>query len=341
MIRKINQKDKEIAKEIESLQKLSYRVEAEIIGYSAIPPLEESINDITNSEGVFLAFFEEQQIAGILAYEFKEDFIIISKMMIHPNHFRKGIASNLIDYLFRLDLDNLRVKVATGAKNYPAIRLYQKHGFVKTAERIIDSLLTISTFEKKYSVQQFNEPLRINQLLQNYNRPWFIAGGWAIDLFLGNETRKHGDIEIALLRKDQESIKSYLRSWNLQKVVKGEFHQWKDEYLELPIHEIHGVSETGSRIEILLNESNNSEWIFRREPSIRRHLKHIKRVSDLDIPYLSPEIVLLYKAINPKEKDEEDFIRAKDLLNEESRSWLIRGLEVHIPGHYWIGELVD
>lgn len=90
MIRKINQKDKEIAKEIESLQKLSYRVEAEIIGYSAIPPLEESINDITNSEGIFLAFSEEQQIAGILAYEFEEDFIIINKLMIHPNHFRAG-----------------------------------------------------------------------------------------------------------------------------------------------------------------------------------------------------------------------------------------------------------
>lgn len=341
MIRKINQKDKEIAKEIESLQKLSYRVEAEIIGYSAIPPLEESINDITNSEGIFLAFSEEQQIAGILAYGFEEDFIIINKLMIHPNHFRKGIASNLIDYLFRLDLDNLRVKVATGAKNYPAIRLYQKHGFVKTGERIIDNHLTIFTFEKEYSVQTFNEPLRVQELLQNYDSPWFIAGGWAIDLFLGHETRKHRDIEIALFRQDQESIRTYLRNWNLQKVVKGEFHHWKGEYLELPIHEIHGTSETGARIEILLNESNEFEWVFRREPSISRQLKDIKWVSKLGIPYLNPEIVLLYKAKNPKPKDEEDFMRAKNLLNEESRIWLKKGLEAHVPGHHWIGELED
>lgn len=190
-------------------------------------------------------------------------------------------------------------------------------------------------------MKTFIEPVRIQQLLQNYTSPWFIAGGWAIDVFIGHETREHSDVEVAIFRKDQGSIKTYLRNWRLQKVVKGEFHHWKDEYLELPIHEIHGVSETGTRIEILLNESNENEWIFRREPSISRHLNDIKRVSELGIPYLSPEIVLLFKAKNPKPKDEEDFIRAKKLLNEESRNWLKKGLEVHTPGHHWIEELED
>lgn len=193
--------------------------------------------------------------------------------------------------------------------------------------------------EKKYTDHEFAEPERVHQLLQNYNKPWFIAGGWAIDLFLGKETRKHGDIEIAVYRKDQISITSYLQDWNFQKVVKGEFQHWKDEYLDLPIHEIHGVSETGTRIEILLNESNEDEWIFRREPSITRQLTRMKQVSELGIPYLSPEIVLLYKAKSPRHKDEEDFMRVNKLLRVESRCWLKKALEVHIPDHHWITEL--
>jgi ribosomal protein S18 acetylase RimI-like enzyme len=84
-----------------------------------------------------------------LAYEFEGGFIIISKMMVHPDHFKKGIASKLIDYLFRIYSHAWRVKVSTGAKNYPAIRLYQKHGFVKTGERKIDNALTLFTFEKE------------------------------------------------------------------------------------------------------------------------------------------------------------------------------------------------
>lgn len=149
MIKAINQKDNEIAKKIVSLQKLSYHVEAEIIGYVAIPPLNETINDILNSQEIYLAFYAEQQIAGILAYEFEGDFIIICKMMVHPDHFKKGIASKLIDYLFRIYFHAWRVKVSTGTKNYPAINLYQKHGFVRTGEKIIDNLLTIVTFEKE------------------------------------------------------------------------------------------------------------------------------------------------------------------------------------------------
>ena len=28
--------------------------------------------------------------------------------------------------------------------------------------------------------------------------PWFVAGGWAIDLFLATRTRDHADLEIAV-----------------------------------------------------------------------------------------------------------------------------------------------
>jgi hypothetical protein len=32
--------------------------------------------------------------------------------------------------------------------------------------------------------------------------PWCVAGGWALDLWHGKETRPHDDLEIAILRPD-------------------------------------------------------------------------------------------------------------------------------------------
>jgi len=31
---------------------------------------------------------------------------------------------------------------------------------------------------------------------------WCVAGGWAIDMFLGKQTRPHEDMEIVVLRRD-------------------------------------------------------------------------------------------------------------------------------------------
>jgi hypothetical protein len=37
----------------------------------------------------------------------------------------------------------------------------------------------------------FALPLQIKELMRDFQPNWFVAGGWAIDLFLGKETRSH------------------------------------------------------------------------------------------------------------------------------------------------------
>ena len=47
---------------------------------------------------------------------------------IHPNHFRKGIAQLLLNFIeTKLQVETL--KVATGSKNIPAVSFYKKNGF--------------------------------------------------------------------------------------------------------------------------------------------------------------------------------------------------------------------
>ncbi|MDQ0176474.1 nucleotidyltransferase domain-containing protein [Bacillus chungangensis] len=139
----------------------------------------------------------------------------------------------------------------------------------------------------------FKECHRIAELMSAFTKPWFFAGGWAIDLFVGQETRKHQDIEISLFRKDQRHIRNYLPDWEFKKVIKGEFYEWEDEFLALPIHEIHAENKkSGQKIEMLLNECQNSKWIFRRNKSITYPCNSIWSYTDSGMPYLQPEIAL-------------------------------------------------
>ncbi|MHC5671583.1 nucleotidyltransferase domain-containing protein [Nostoc sp.] len=91
-------------------------------------------------------------------------------------------------------------------------------------------------------MESFSELVELSGLLNDFRQPWFVAGGWAIDLFIGDVTRVHKDIEIAIFRKDQSSLREYLFGWEFTKVVDGKMEPWNEnEWLELPIHEIHAL----------------------------------------------------------------------------------------------------
>ncbi|MDP6778940.1 MAG: hypothetical protein QGI83_19460, partial [Candidatus Latescibacteria bacterium] len=50
----------------------------------------------------------------------------------------------------------------------------------------------------------------VADLMSDIDLPWWIAGGWAIDLFLERQTRDHGDTDILIRREDQLDVQAYL-----------------------------------------------------------------------------------------------------------------------------------
>jgi hypothetical protein len=83
--------------------------------------------------------------------------------------------------------------------------------------------------------------------------PWYVSGGWAIDLHLGRVTREHHDVDVLLLRRDQARVHAALSDgWTLRKIVPhpqvefnrgaplpGTLHEWPaGERLELPVHQV-------------------------------------------------------------------------------------------------------
>lgn len=175
--------------------------------------------------------------------------------------------------------------------------------------------------------------------MRDFKPSWFVAGGWAIDLYLGKPTRPHGDIEIGIFRRDQAALHDYLDGWLLHKLINGERSVWRrSESLELPVHELHCFNATADpqQLEVLLNESNENEWVYRRNERVRKSLAKCLLTSNAGVRILCPEVVLLYKSKNPRAKDDQDFAAVIKYLDTERKDWLKNAIAFCDSEHRWL-----
>ena len=189
----------------------------------------------------------------------------------------------------------------------------------------------------------FELPAKAAAPMRGFKAHWGIAGGWAIDLYLGRQTRAHADMEIAVLRRDQTALRAHFRGWHWQKVVEGELADWPaGEQLTLPVFELYCRNEAAElpaelrQLEILLNEARGRTWLFRRDARITRPLAASYLTSAAGLNFLAPEIVLLYKSKQPRPKDEQDFAAAVGRLEIERKDWLRAALASCSAGHHWL-----
>lgn len=148
MIKLLDNKTQEIAEEIVRLQKASYKVEAELIGFMQIPPLLEETEDIIKSSETYYGYFIDGSLAGIIAYVVEDAVLDICKVAVHPDYFKRGVARQLLQYVEKKSGIN-KIIVSTGLKNNPAVQLYLGSGFTKVKEFEVEKGLFIACFEKQ------------------------------------------------------------------------------------------------------------------------------------------------------------------------------------------------
>ncbi len=190
-------------------------------------------------------------------------------------------------------------------------------------------------------------PTDAGEILNAVQAPWWIAGGWAIDLFLGCETRTHQDLDVGVRRVDAVPVMETLRSWEFFEAHQGMLHRIaRGEQPRPEVNSLWGrpVNEREWVLELMLDESGtdergNEEWVFRRGPSIRRPFAGAIRRTRDGTPYLAPEIQLLYKARDLRARDQADFERACALLGGSAARWLRACLERLYPRHPWLTAL--
>jgi hypothetical protein len=182
------------------------------------------------------------------------------------------------------------------------------------------------------------EPLGLDDavaLMEGFPGRWWISSGWAIELHVGGPVREHGDVDLLVLRDDQEAIREQLPGWDIQIAHEGRLEPWPEgTVLELPLTGLWAREERDGpwRVQFLFAERDGADWWFRRDPAIRLPLDELGLRSAAGISYLRPEVTLLLKSRDPRGRDETDFDAALPTLDPAARARLAAWLP---PGHPW------
>jgi hypothetical protein len=196
-------------------------------------------------------------------------------------------------------------------------------------------------------------PAQVARLLQDVTAPWCVAAGWALDLFRGEQTREHEDLEIAVPNTPGTfgQVRAALSDYTLEVPVGPEPGTlWPlDSPAFSQVHQT-WVSETRQdgpdgepirvyRLDVFREPQHNGRWVCRRDQSITMTYEEIIRRDPAGIPYLAPHIVLLFKAKASRAKDNADLAGALPLLAPAERTWLGDMLKRVHPGHEWLDQL--
>ena len=169
-----------------------------------------------------------------------------------------------------------------------------------------------------------------------------MAGGWAIDLFLGGQTREHHDIEVSVGPQGFEQARNALAGQEFLVVGDGLARPLSEPALAAHRQTWVRDPETSAwRLDLFREPWESDTWVFRRDPRVRLPLERVIARTPGGIPYARPEIVLLFKAKAPSAKDEADRAAALPHMDEPSQAWLREALRLVHPGHEWLAALQD
>ncbi|MDX1450242.1 MAG: hypothetical protein R3246_14410, partial [Acidimicrobiia bacterium] len=186
-------------------------------------------------------------------------------------------------------------------------------------------------------------PWEIAERLDGLDIPWCIVGGWAIDLALGETTRPHEDLEIAVPRRGLAAIRQHLGEFVFHVAGGGEVRRL-DSSEETPEdrhqHWVLDMEADRWRVDVMAEPGDDETWVYRRNASLRAPRTSMVGVSADGVPYLRLHGTLLFKAKATRPKDRRDFDASVTSLDGSDRRWLMAALERFHPGHPWIHRLV-
>lgn len=177
--------------------------------------------------------------------------------------------------------------------------------------------------------------------MSGFKKPWFISGGWVIDIALGKVTREHKDIDICIFREDIEVMLEYFNEWDINVAIPGEQRLVKYESMNdlvLPRYGLH-LFRDQAFIEILLTERQEDQVIFRKNREITMGLDDFCLKDDEGRPFVNPVWQLLFKGLGPREEDIHDFYTYLPAMEERDKEWLIEALSTMKPDSEWLEKL--
>ncbi|HVB07169.1 MAG TPA: hypothetical protein VNF07_13070 [Acidimicrobiales bacterium] len=192
------------------------------------------------------------------------------------------------------------------------------------------------------------QPLRpVLNLLSALRLPWWLTGGWAIDLAVGYVSRPHNGIDLYMVAGDAMALPAQLsgvafelgdppRPWGSGTPTLKPGDRLVIVAPELPLP-----------TQFAFCEPDGADWVFTDEPAIRLPMAEAV-TSRCGVPHLALAVILFLRAFSFRAQDQADFETALPLLTARERGWLEdaierRASELPLPtqtrSHPWIEAL--
>ena len=120
----------ETGKEIRSLFQVSYKIEASILKADYFPPLNRPLKSFLTSENEFYGYIKSKELVAAVELKHSNHNCHIQSLVVHPNHFRLGIGTELIKFVIQKEKTKT-ITVETGFDNLPACALYRSLNFIE------------------------------------------------------------------------------------------------------------------------------------------------------------------------------------------------------------------
>jgi hypothetical protein len=157
------------------------------------------------------------------------------------------------------------------------------------------------------------EPLSVSAaaaLFRDAPCRWWISGGRALELHLGRSWRDHQDTDVGVTRRDASAVRTLLDRWDIHLAAAGVLAPWHGEALVAARHEnnlwCRRHVRDPWRLDVTVGEGDGVTWIYRRDRRLRVPWGEAVLATADGIPYLAPELQLLFKSKNPRPKDDVD-----------------------------------
>lgn len=185
-------------------------------------------------------------------------------------------------------------------------------------------------------------PPELHQRLRGIDQPWCVVGGWALDLWYGQQTRIHEDIEFTVLRCDLPVFRHALGDLQHYTAHSGALaHLPKDTEPGAEMAQVWCADEAAGcwRVDLMIEDGTPDVWVYKRDTAVRYPRSDMVWVTADGLPYLRPGAALLFKAKHRRPKDQIDFDVMAPRLPDDERAWLRGHLARLHPGHAWTASL--
>jgi hypothetical protein len=170
---------------------------------------------------------------------------------------------------------------------------------------------------------------------------WWVTGGRALDLFLDRE-KSHRDLDVAVLRREQDALRTHLAAWDLHVSHEGALTPWPAGE-RLPFDRTTAWARPARylpwQLHLHFESAEGEDWVYGPDERIRLPLVALGIETADGVPYVRPEVVLLHRAAESDPSDDADVRAVADRLSSVGRTWLLDALSTAHPGHRWIGQL--